>query len=144
VTVRDPKGATGTATVRVRVSRNASGGVAGESAARPGVRVSSTYSARRAVDKGLRFRVSCEAFCRVTSTLRMRGGDEERLGRSSARRIGAGKSRVIVVRLDRSVRRNLLDAMRAADMSRVRTTLVVRVTSADGATTLRREVALTR
>lgn len=63
---------------------------------------------------------------------------------SRARRIGSGKSRQIAVKLDRRVRRNLLDAMRAADMSRVHATLAVGVTSADGASTLRRQVVLTR
>jgi PKD repeat protein len=142
VTVTDTKGATGTATVQVRVTRG--GGVAGEMADQAGVRVARSYDAERVVDKGLRFSVSCEVFCRVTSTLRMRGGDEERLGRSTARRIGAGKSRQIVVKLDRRVRRNLLDAMGAADMSRLRATLTIRVTTADGTTTQRKAVVLKR
>ncbi len=57
----------------------------------------------------------------------MRGGDEQRLGRSNTRRIGAGKSREIVLRLSDRVRRNLLNAMRAADLSRMQTTLVVKI-----------------
>jgi PKD repeat protein len=142
VTVTDARGATASATVRVQVTRGS--GVAGESAGRPGLRVRSTHDVERVIQEGLRYRVSCEALCRVTSVLRVKGGDRQALGRSSARRVGAGKSRQMVLRLDRGVRRNLLAAMREAKLRRLRTTLVVTVTTSEGTTTLRRQVTLTR
>jgi PKD repeat protein len=144
VTVTDPRGATGTATLTIRLSRSGFFAVAGESASQPGVRVASTFDAARVVKRGLRYRVSCEERCRVTSTLRMRGGDEQRLGASSARRIGAGKSRTVVVRLDRRVRRKLVAGMRAAALSRLRATLTVRVITANATTVLWRGVTLRR
>jgi hypothetical protein len=109
-----------------------------------GLRVASTLDAERVAEQGLSYRVSCERSCRVSSTLVLRDANGERLGRSSVRRIRAGKSRRLVLRLDRVVRRNLVDAMRAADMRRLRTTLTVKVVSSRGKTTLRRQLVLTR
>jgi len=96
------------------------------------------------VRRGLRYRVACEAACRVSAVLRVAGGDRQRLGAATARRIGAGASRTIVVRLDRGVRRNLIAAMREADMQRLRATLVTTVRDEDGKRTVRRSVVLRR
>jgi hypothetical protein len=49
-----------------------------------------------------------------------------------------------VVRLDRGVRRNLVAAMRQADVQRLRATLVTRVVTADGTRTIRAKVTLKR
>jgi hypothetical protein len=72
------------------------------------------------------------------------GGDRQRLGAATARRVGADASRTIVVRLDRAVRRNLVAAMREAGMSRLRTTLVTTVRDDDGRRTVRKSVVLKR
>ncbi|MGH2949850.1 MAG: hypothetical protein ACRDPC_26915, partial [Solirubrobacteraceae bacterium] len=96
---------------------------------------------RRVIRRGLRYRVACETACRVSSVLRVSG---RRLGRSSVRRIEAGRARTIVVRLDRRVRRNLVAAMRQADVRRVRATVVTRIKTDDGAHRLRNRVVLRR
>jgi PKD repeat protein len=140
VTVTDPGGRTGTATVRITVT-GAAGAVAGEQAAQPRVRLARTHSASRVVRRGLRYRVACEAACSVTAVLRV---EKQRLGRAGARRVGAGASRTIVVRLDRRVRRNLIAAMRDAGMRRLRATLVTTVRDASGTRTLRERVVLRR
>ena len=116
VTVRDVDGATDTATVRVTVSGPqglggqgvttpppSTGDVAGETESRPSVRLTKRHKVARVVKRGLRYTVACEATCRVTSTLRIAGADNQRLGKSAARSIAAGTSRTFVLRLDRSV-----------------------------------------
>ena len=137
VTATDGRGGSASATVQVRVTNN------GGNLAATGLRVASTFEAARVVDDGLSYRVACKRACSVSSALILRGANGERLGRSKARRIGAGKSRRMVLQLDGVVRRNLLDAMRAADMRRLRTTLTVRIAGSGGKTTLRRQVVLT-
>ena len=96
------------------------------------------------VKRGLRYRVACETACRVKSTLRIRGGDKQRLGKARALRIAAGDSRRIVLRLDRSVRRNLAAAMRQAKVRKLRATLVLKITTAEGTSTVRKAVVLRR
>jgi hypothetical protein len=93
------------------------------------------------IRRGLRYTVTCESKCRVTSVLRIQG---QRLGKSSARRIAAGHSRKIVVRLDRNVRRNLVAAMRKAHVRSLRATLILKVRTADGTKTIRKAVTLRR
>ena len=66
------------------------------------------------------------------------------IGKSNARRIAGGHSRKIVLRLDRNVRRNLVDAMREADVRNLRATLVLKMRTADGTKTIRRAVTLRR
>jgi PKD repeat protein len=159
VTVRDPGGLTATDTVQVTVTAPAGSGgqgvaappaasgdgdVAGESAGAPVLRVTRSQSAARVVRRGLRYTVSCEATCRVTSTLRIAGADQERLGRVKARSVRAGQSRQIVLRLDRQVRRNLVAAMRKAKVRRLRATLVLTIRTADDTRTVRRAVVLRR
>ena len=162
VTVTDPGGRTATATVRVTVApaggtppaeRPAQGSppaedpaddVAGERAAGPRVKLARGQSARRVVRRGLRYRVACAAACRVKAVLRIAAGERQRLGRAKARRVRAGGSRTIVVRLDRGVRRNLLAAMRESGARRLRATLVTKVRDDDGRRTLRKRVVLRR
>jgi hypothetical protein len=154
VTVRDVGGLTATDTVRVTV-RAASGrtvvppavqppdggDVAGEESTQPLVKVSKRFKVQRVLRRGLRYTVSCETSCRVSSVLKLQG---ERLGKASVRRIAGGGSRKIVLRLDRNVRRNLVAAMRKAGVRTVRATLVLKVRTADGTKTIRRAVALRR
>jgi cytochrome c len=140
VTVTDPGGKSATATVPIQVtaSRAATGGrggVKGENAERAVVRLGRRHKLARVMRRGLRYRVSCESACRVSSVLRVAG---RRVGASLARRVAAGRSRVIVVRLDATARRRLAGARR------VKGTLLVRVRTADGARTLRTAVVLRR
>ena len=118
--------------------------MAGEQAAGPRVKLARKQSARRVVRRGLRYRVACETACRVTAVLRLAGGERQRLGGAKARRVEAGGSRKIVVRLDRRVRRNLLAAMRESGVRRLRATLVTKVRDDDGRRTLRKRVILRR
>jgi cytochrome c len=154
VTVRDVGGLTATDTVRVTVRAVSGrtvvppavqprddGDVAGEEATQPLVKVSKRISVARVIRRGLRYLVRCESDCRVSSVLKLKG---ERLGKSKVRRIAGGHSRKIVVRLDGNVRRNLVAAMREADVRSVRATLVLKVRTADGTKTIRRAVTLRR
>ena len=121
VTVTDPGGKSATSTVQVvvravtgsrrrdrRSRRRDTGDVAGETQSRPLVRLTKSHKVARVLRRGLRYTVSCEARCRVTSVLRIAGGEKQRLGASRARMIAAGHSRKIVLKLDRQVRRNLV------------------------------------
>jgi PKD repeat protein len=152
ITVRDvPGGATAEATVQIVVRPKTttggavqpppSGGVQGEESMQPLVNVNRRYKVARVIRRGLSYRVSCEEACSVTSTLRLQG---ERLGKSNARRIASGHSRKIVLRLDRSVRRNLVAAMRKAGVRSVRATLVLKIRTAEGTKTIRKAVTLRR
>jgi PKD repeat protein len=157
VTVTDPGGLTATDTVQVTVNAPAGSGgqgvaapppaageVEAESISAPAVRVPTRHTAARVVKRGLRFTVACDAACSVTSTLRMAGAGNQRLGKAAARRIGAGDSRRLVLRLDRQVRRNLVAAMRKAKLRNLRATLVLKIRTADGTTTVRKAVVLRR
>jgi hypothetical protein len=95
---------------------------------------------RQVIRRGLRYRVSCEQACRVTSVLRLSG---RRLGAAKAR-LAAGSSRTLVLRLDRRIRRNLIDAMRNAGVTRLRATIVTKVVTAEGTRTIRTGVTLKR
>jgi hypothetical protein len=94
--------------------------------------------------RGLKYTVTCESKCQVSSVLRIASGDKQRLGASSLRLIAAGHSRKIVLRLDRQVRRNLVAAMRKAHVRNLKATVVLTVKTADGTTTLRKQVVLAR
>ncbi len=98
---------------------------------------------RSVIKRGLRLRVTCDdtEACRAKSVLRVSG---ERLGASKAVRIGAGKSRTVVIRLDRTVRRNLVAAMRQAGIRRLKATAVTKVASTEGMRTVRVKVQLKR
>ena len=143
-----PGGLSATATVQVIVTasvagsgsetvqpRPGDGDVAGESETRTGVRTTRTHKLARVVKRGLRYSVSCESACRVSSVLRVGG---KRLGASSARRIAAGHSRAIVLRLDRAGRRRL------AGRQRLTATLLTTIRTAEGTRTLRTRVVLRR
>jgi len=154
ITVTDPGGKSATATVPIVVAatRPPNGGnpvqpprdegdVAGEESSQPLVKLSKRFKVQRVLKRGLRYTVTCEVECRVSSVLKVQG---ERLGKSNARRIAGGHSRKIVLRLDRNVRRNLVDAMREADVRNLRATLVLKMRTADGTKTIRRAVTLRR
>ncbi|HWM09645.1 MAG TPA: PKD domain-containing protein, partial [Solirubrobacteraceae bacterium] len=117
------------------------GDVGGEQSIRPRIRAPKTRSVRSVIKRGLRLRVSCVEACSVRSVLRLSG---ERVGKSKRLRIKAGKSRTIVVRLDRTVRRNLLAAMRQAGVKRVRTTAITTVSMDGGARAFPARVTLKR
>ena len=108
------------------------------------MRVTKRHKVARVIKRGLRYTVACEAACRVTSTLRIAGADRERLGKAAARSIAAGASRAFVLRLDRKVRRNLVSAMRKAKLRNLRATLVLKIRTAEGTTTVRKAVVLRR
>jgi hypothetical protein len=107
------------------------------------VRVTKRHNVARVIKRGLRYTVACEAACRVTSTLRIAGANQ-RLGKAAARSIAAGASRAFVLRLDRKVRRNLVSAMREAKLRTLRATLVLKIRTAEGTTTVRKAVVLRR
>ena len=163
VTVTDPDGATGTATVRVTVgaagalgrsvappaalqapagdTAGESGDTAGESASSFGVSLAGSAKVRRVMRRGLRYKVSCGEACRVASVMRLAG---RRLGRAKARTIRAGASRTIVIRLDRKVRRQLAKAMRKAGVRQVEVSVLTKVRTAEGTRTIRDRVTLER
>ena len=118
--------------------------VAGEQASQLRLRLGATFSAADVVRHGLRYRVACVAACSVSAVLREAGGDRQRLGAAAARRVRAGASRVIVIRLDRAVRRNLVATMRRAGVSRLRTKLATTVRDEAGRRTVRKTVVLKR
>ena len=156
VTVTDPGGLTGTDTVQVTVNAPAgppgvaappaaTGDVREESVAgAPALQVTRSQSVARVVRRGLRYTVACDAACSVTSTLRIAGEDNQRLGKTASRSIAAGDSRRLVLKLDRNVRRNLVSAMRKAKLRNLRATLVLKIRTADGTTTVRKAVVLRR
>jgi hypothetical protein len=152
VTVTDPGGKSATATVQVMVNPKTTvsgpnvrpqdeGDVAGESSSQPLVKLSKRFSVATVLKRGLRYTVRCDSKCRVTSVLKLKG---QRLGKSNARLVAAGHSRKIVLKLDRSVRRNLVAAMRKAHVRSVRATLVLTIRTADGTKTMRKAVVLRR
>ena len=96
---------------------------------------------RRAIRRGVRLKVSCEDACRARSVLRLSG---ERVGASKRMQIDAGRSRTVVARLDRRVRRNLVAAMRQAGLKRVTATAITTVVTADGTRALPVKIALKR
>jgi len=156
VTVTDPGGKSATATVQVvvkavtgagseTVQPPPSGGVRGDSETKqPLVRLSKNHKVARVLKRGLSYTVSCEARCRVSSVLRIAAGDKQRLGASPVRVIRSGHSRKIVLKLDRQVRRNLVRAMRKAQLRSLKATVVLTFKTADGTTTQRKQVVLAR
>jgi PKD repeat protein len=154
VTVRDPGGASATDSVTITVTAAALGGsaapqqqpappagaVSGETRTRPLVSMPKAKKVRQVIRRGLRYRVSCEDACRVSSVLKLSG---RRLGAARAR-LAAGASRTIVLRLDRDIRGNLLAAMRNAGVRRLKVTVVTRVATAAGTKTIRTGVTLKR
>jgi PKD repeat protein len=152
VTVKDPGGLTDTESLTITVtSLSQSGGrpgappgidePSGESPDQPLVRAPRTKGVRSIIKRGLRLKVSCDEACRARSVLRVSG---ERLGASKRLQLDAGESRTLVVRLDRSVRRNLVAAMRQADIRRLKAFAVTKITTAEGSKNVRVRVILKR
>jgi cytochrome c len=148
VTVRDPGGLTDSDSVQITVTGGGGAGAAAPPAAvqettQPAAQALVTApKARRVVvvvKRGLRLRVRCPEACRAWTVLRLSG---KRLGKSKALRIGAGRSRTLVIRLDRNVRRNLAAAMRQAGVRRLKATAVTKIVTADGTRTVRAKVTL--
>ncbi len=151
VTVRDPGGLTDTESMVITVT-GTSGGTPPQGSPPPddgqvggsrALRISApkTMKVRRAIRRGVRLKVSCADACRARSVLRLSG---ERVGASKRMRIGAGRSRTVVVRLDRRVRRNLVAAMRQAGLRRITATAITTVVTADGTRALPVKIALKR
>ena len=144
VTVTDPGGKSATATVQIVVKPKTTTrrrgrppptrrrGRARKRAPRS-LRLGKRFELARVLRRGLRYTVTCEVKCRVD--LGAARGEGQRLGKSNARRIAAGHSRKIVVRLDRNVRRNLVAAMQEAGVRSLKATLVLKVRTADGTKT---------
>ncbi len=136
VTVTDPGGLKDTDSVQITVSAISGsggappsgsppqGGVEGESSTRPGLRTARTQSVHKVIRRGLRLKVSCAEACLARSIVRLSG---ERVGTSKRLAVKAGRSRTIVVKLKRSVRRNLIAAMRQAGLRRVIATAITTV-----------------
>jgi hypothetical protein len=140
VTVTDPDGATATASTQIRVTGSAArpaaprdeGGVAGEAQERlASLRAPKSQRLQRA----LRLRVACLEACTVRAVVRHSG---KRIGTSKALRIRDDRRHTLTVRLSRKARREL---RRAGSLKVV---VVLRIQTADGRGTLRREVRLKR
>jgi hypothetical protein len=138
VTATDSGGASGTAEVVITVggppaNQPPQGSPPGDGAEPPAsgprVRGPKSLKVRTAIKRGVRLRVSCVEACRAKSVLRLSG---ERVGVSKWVRIKAGGTRTVVIRLERSVRRNLLAAMRQADVRRLKATAITTISTADG------------
>jgi PKD repeat protein len=153
VTVKDPGGLTDTDSVTITVTTTSRGGnpgsrppvtgeeEPGESPDQPLVRAPRNRSVKSVIKRGLRLKVSCDEECQARSVLRVSG---ERLGASKRLQLDAGESRTLVVRLDRSVRRNLVAAMRQAGIRRLKAFAVTRIVTAEGARNVRVRVILKR
>jgi PKD repeat protein len=104
------------------------GDVGGEQAARTQITAPKSAKVRAVIRRGLRLKATCVEACRVRSVLRLSG---QRVGKSKRVSIKAGKSRTVVIRLDRNVRRNLIAAMRQAGLRSVLATAVTTVDSGE-------------
>ena len=153
VTVEDTGGLKATATVPITVTAPSGGqGLV----ARPGRRGRRDRKPRAgAPDQAPEARRAwSSAACATRSRATRRAASARRCGSPPAtgsgsaatalRRIGAGDSRRLVLRLDRNVRRNLVSAMRKAKLRNLRATLVLKIRTADGTTTVRKAVVLRR
>ena len=140
VTVRTPGGLTATESVTITVDHGSGTRASGLTAEprrvrawprarhQPLVGAPKSKGVRTDPQAGLRLRVACDTRRRAARG-RCCSVSGERLGASKAVRIGAGKSRTVVVRLDRTVRRNLLAAMRQAGIRRLKATAVTKLAS---------------
>ena len=90
---------------------------------------------RSVVARGLRYTVACVEACRVMSVLK---AGKRRIGRLGSRRVAAGDTRRLVLRLDRSGRARLRVARR------LRATLVTTIRSAGETRVVRKKVLLRR
>jgi PKD repeat protein/type 1 glutamine amidotransferase len=152
VTVKDPGGLTDSDSVTITVTSTSTSGASAtppqgsppalaESPDQARVAGPKSIGVRKVLRRGLRLRIACVEACSARSILRVSG---ERLGASRRVRLAAGGKRTLVVRLDRSIRRNLLAAMRQAGVRRLKTTAVTTVAVAGGTRTIRVKVQLRR
>lgn len=149
LTVTDPGGKTASASLKITVAgptaagrpapADSHGDVAGESAESSASLTAPTSQRLRRT--ALRLRVACPERCVVRAVLRYSG---KRIGTSRELRIRDDRRHTLEVRLRRNVRRNLLAAMRRAGTRSLEVTAVLRVRTADGRSTIRREVRLNR
>ena len=89
----------------------------------------------------MRLRVACPEGCNVRAVLRHRG---KRIGTSKTLRIRDERRHTLTVRLSRQVRRDLRAALRRTGARSLKVAVVLRVRTADGRSTIRREVRLKR
>jgi len=160
VTVTDPGGETASASLEITVSGptvqqspaapppaavapdGSAGDGAGESVETGAwLKAPKSQRMRRAARRGLRLRVACPERCHVRAVLRYSG---ERIGKSRKLRIRDDRRHALKVSLSRKVRRDLRAAMRRAGTRSLDVTAVLRVRTADGRSTIRREVRLKR
>jgi phage baseplate assembly protein gpV len=168
VTVTDPSGSTDTDSVLITVTGAAGAGTGGQGLTPPSavggfpqadgsptesqggvqgefarrlVRAPKSRSVRKLLRSGLRLRVTCLERCAVKSKLKLSG---ERLGKSKTVRIRADRTKTVVVKLDRAVRRSLLAGMRQAGIQRFKATTVTKIRSGGDERTIRRKVTLKR
>ena len=128
ITVTGTSGSAAPPAVAAPPSSSPQGDVGGEQVSRPRIRAPKTQNVRKVLKRGLRLRVTCEEECRARSVLRLSG---ERVGASKRLQIDAGETRTVVVRFKRSVRRNLLAAMRQAGVKRILVTAITTVATDD-------------
>jgi PKD repeat protein len=144
LTVTDPGGLTATASIEITVSGTGAlaqpveqGGAAGESLENDAWLGAKSQRLRRTA----RLRVACPERCAVRAVLRHAG---KRIGTSRTVRIRDDRRHTLQVRLSRKARRHLRAAMRRADARSLKVTAVLTVRTAEGRSTIRREVRLTR
>jgi PKD repeat protein len=160
VTVTDPSGMTGSATVQVTVGAVVQAAppravlppqASGEAVS--AVKLAKNKKVRKVMRKGLRFRVACEADCTAKAKLRLSksfarklglGSNAIPLGKAKAKSIGAGASKRLVIRLDKALRKDLAKAMRNAGIRNLRAVVVTRVQTESGKEVTRRKVNLKR
>ena len=141
-TVTDPGGLTASASLQIKVSGTPASSqqdVAGESAESAAWLKAPT--SQRVSRAGLRLRVACPERCQVSAVLRYAG---KRIGASRTLRIRDDRRHTLRVPLSRKVRRDLRAAMRRAGKRSLTVTAVLRVQTAEGLSTLRRQVRLKR
>jgi PKD repeat protein len=144
LTVTDPGGLTATASIEITVSGTGAlaqpveqGGAAGESLENDAWLGAKSQRLRRTA----RLRVACPERCAVRAVLRHAG---KRIGTSRTVRIRDDRRHTLQVRLSRKARRHLRAAMRRADARSLKVTAVLTVRTAEGRSTIRREVRLAR
>jgi hypothetical protein len=160
VTVTDPGGETASASIQITVSGSTArdtpaaveapqalpdasqGDVTGESTEIGAwLKAPRSQRMRQAARRGLRLRVACPEHCDVRAVLRHSG---RQIGRSKKLRIRDDRRHTLELRLSRKARHDLLAAMRRADARSLKVTAILRIRTADGWSTIRREVRLRR
>jgi PKD repeat protein len=144
LTVTDLGGKTASASTTITVSgpttvgRSAPDDSTGDVAAEEAENLASLRApASQRIARGVRLRVACLQACVVRAVARHAG---KRIGTSKALRIRDERRHTLTVRLTRQARREL----RRGGTRSLKVTVVLRVQTADGRSTLRREVRLKR